>query len=65
MPLSDELQDFLVGVMSRCQEAISEAQNLCDEDTADEVSMGYVTISAWCEDILDGRSIESIVRSEM
>lgn len=61
----EALRKFAKGVMNRCQEAIGEAQDTLGEETADEVCMGYLTISAWCEDIIDGRSLEAIVQSEM
>lgn len=61
----EALKDFAAGIMNRCQEAITEAQNTLGDDVADEVCEGYVTISAWCEDVIDGRSLQAIVQSEM
>jgi len=61
----EALLKFAQGVMDRCQEAMAEAQEAHGEEIADDVCDGYLAISSWCEDIIDGRSLQVIVQSEM
>lgn len=65
--MNDEeaLKAFCAGIYDRCQLAIADAQALYGDEIADGVCDGYLAISAWCEDVIDGRALQRIVLSEM